>query len=59
MVLFPFRSCISFITSVSVSLSRALVGTSKRLELLVYENSPTADGEVEKIVCENLNIAYK
>lgn len=46
-------------SEIFMSLLRALVGTSKRLELLVYENSPTAYGEVEKIVCENLNIAYK
>ncbi len=42
-----------------MSLSKALVRTSKRLDLLVYENTPIADGEVEKIVCENLNIVYK
>ena len=41
------------------SLSKALVGTSRRFDLLVYDNSPIADGEVEKIVCENLNITYR
>tara|TARA_B110001452_G_scaffold246471_1_gene231809 strand:+ start:728 stop:934 length:207 start_codon:yes stop_codon:yes gene_type:complete len=42
-----------------MSLSKAIVRTSKRLDLLVYENTPKADGEVEKIVFENLNIVYK
>lgn len=42
-----------------MSLSKELVRTSKRLDLLVYENTPKADGEVEKIVFENLNIVYK